>query len=103
MGDDRFFALTYPAVLRQILYRVLGVEEFADVDGPLDDWRVQWLRFASNLPGIFPPPKATENDGDEDALESSQLEWIEDTVDAFCTHHKVLERFRHSQLGEAQQ
>ena len=51
LRDDRFFALTYPAVLREILGRVLFVEEFGDLDGPADDWRVQWLKFQLRFAG----------------------------------------------------
>jgi hypothetical protein len=91
VGDDRFFALVYPGVIRTILHRVLRVEECFDLDGPSDNWCCQWLRFACALPGIMRPPRP-ESDDDPSVVDR-QLEWIDDVTASFCAHHKVLERF----------
>lgn len=101
LGDDNFFALVYPAVIRQVLHRILRVEKMADLDGPTEDWRVQWLKFACALPGVFPPP-TSEDDSDEDSVAEDQLDWIEETAAAFCTQHQVLQRFNqiNSNRGE---
>jgi hypothetical protein len=90
-GDDEFFACVYPAVVREILQRVLIREEQADVDGPADDWRVQWLKFALTLPGVMLPPQPDPED-DEGSV-SRQLGWIDDAVAAFCEKCEVLKRF----------
>jgi hypothetical protein len=90
-NDDEFCALVYPAVIRQILYRVLRIERFTDTDGPKDDWRVQWLRFACNLPGVLAPYRP-ENDDDERA-EAKHVEWIEEVAERFCSQNRTLDRF----------
>ena len=90
-GDDQFFALTYPAVLRQVLHRVLRVEKIADVDGPTDDWRVQWLKFSCSLPGIMSPP--IPDDDDDESVEPRQMEWIEDVASSFCMKYQILDRY----------
>ncbi len=92
LGNHEFFSLVYPAVIRQILYRLLRVDEFFDTDGPADVWSVQWLKFSCTLPGVLPPPKPMNDEG-ADSLELRHSEWIDDVVAAFCTHYKTLERF----------
>jgi hypothetical protein len=91
LGDDQFLSLVYPAAVREILTRVLFVEDRTDLNGPVGDWQTQWLRFACALPGIMPPPRR-ERDSDS-GIEDRQFEWVEEAVDAFCAHQKVLERF----------
>lgn len=89
--DDTFLCLVYPAVVRQVLTRVVRIEGFAELDGPPEDWRVQWLKFACSLPSVMKPPKP---DGDEDeSVELKQLEWIEDVATAFSSKHRIFERF----------
>jgi hypothetical protein len=99
LSDDNFFALAYPAVIRQILEKVLFVEKIADTDGPEDDWRIQWLKFSCTLPGVLRPPQAEEDD--DDALRR-QAEWVDDTVAAFCRHYKIMERFVRAQTNGAE-
>ena len=99
LGDDGFFALVYPDVVRQILDRVLFVEKFTDTDGPDDDWRIQWLKFSCTLSGIMPPPQA--EGGGDDSIEPRHDEWIDDTVAAFCRHYKILERFNRAHSAGA--
>ncbi|MCO6455542.1 MAG: hypothetical protein J5I93_09625 [Pirellulaceae bacterium] len=97
-GDDQFFSLTYPAVLRQIVHRILRIEQIADVDGPADDWRVQWLQFCCSLPGILAPPKP--DDDDDESVEQEQLNWVEDVAAAFCLKFKILERYNRAVVKE---
>lgn len=83
--DYRFFALVYPAVVRQVLERVLFVEEMDDVDGNAGDWRVQWLRWAVHWhPDNARPPKLEDNGGPD-----PQFEWIEEVVNGFCDRRQT--------------
>jgi hypothetical protein len=77
-----FVSLVYPAVLRQILERILYVEEYFEIDD-LDDWRSQWLLFATHLLGITEAP--TEDQYDD---------WINESVEVFCRRFGILSRFR---------
>lgn len=89
-SDDTFMALVYPSVIRQILQHILR-NETVDLDGPADDWRVQWLRYSCSLPGIFPPPDLDAEASDN--LDTRRDEWIEDVVAAFCSKHKLLDAY----------
>jgi hypothetical protein len=79
-----FISLVYPAVFREILIRVLLVDEHDDDANP-NDWRSQWIRFASLHPGLgeFPEP--------EDADERGQ--WIEKAVAGFSKQLQVRTKF----------
>ena len=80
-----FASLAYPTVLKEILTRVLLVEEYFDTDDPRD-WRSQWLAYATGLPGIDPLP----NDEDDAEL---VCDWVEVAVTAFCRHFDIMARF----------
>ena len=54
-SDQRFFALVYPEVFRQVLTRVVIEEEHTDPDCD-DDWPSLWLKLARRLPGMVDPP-----------------------------------------------
>ena len=79
-----FVSLVYPAVLREILTRVLLVEKHDD-DSNLDDWKSQWVRFASLSPGLgdLPDPKETDERSD----------WIDKAVFAFAKQIQTCARF----------
>lgn len=88
MGVDQFLrdpqhrAVVMPAVMRQILTRILILDRDAwdDEDG---NWQVRWLNFASGLPGVSQRPQADEESGrlrNADELER----WIDDAVESFA-------------------
>lgn len=82
-GDDRFLALVYPEILRQLLSRIILVEEHTDPDCD-DDWPSLWLKLGVSLTGRPVPSIGEKND---------QQGWIESAVEVFCMTHRVLERF----------
>jgi hypothetical protein len=82
-SDNRFSALVYPEVFRQILTRILIEDEHTDPDCD-DDWPSLWLKLACTLPGMsvqLPVSKA------------GRLAWIENAVEAFCTNFDALDKF----------
>ena len=79
-----FAALAYPTVLKEILTRVLLVEEYFDTDDP-HDWRSEWLVYATGLPGTGPVP----HEEDVDLL----CDWVETAVTSFCRHFGIMDRF----------
>jgi hypothetical protein len=82
-SDAVFFALVYPAAVRQVLMQILLVDRHdAHDDG--DEWWNLWLRWAARY--AAPLPK----DGEEAAF------WIDDVVAAFCNEQKVVDRWRAS-------
>ena len=89
--DRTFQALALPAVLREILTRILHIERYMEL-GDEDDWRSSWLRFASHLPGVTDPPTEREEDRFDD--------WIEEAVASFSGKFKIMERFSHYWTGE---
>jgi hypothetical protein len=82
-----FVCLSYPQMLREILTRILCIDEYHEIDEDDDDWRAQWLRFASRLPGSSAPPP---DDTDESRLD----DWINDAVAGFARSHGMADRFR---------
>lgn len=82
-NDAAFFALVYPAAVRQILTQILLVEQHdAHEDG--DDWWSLWLRWAARFHSPLP------NDLDEAPF------WIDDVVSAFCNEQKLADRWKGS-------
>ena len=80
-NDAAFFALVYPAAVRQILTQILLVDAHdAHEDG--DEWWNFWLRWAVRLASPLP------RDADEAAF------WIDDAVAAFCSEQKTIDRWR---------
>jgi hypothetical protein len=82
LGDYRaigmhpaFAALVYPSVFREVLVRVLVVDKHDDDAAP-DDWRSQWVRFATLLPGLGELPEPDDVD--------SRYDWIDKVVAAFA-------------------
>lgn len=79
-----FVSLVYPAVFREILTRILLVEKHDDDSNP-DDWKSQWLRFASLNPGLgeLPDPDDTE----------ARSDWIEKAVSVFAKQLQTRAKF----------
>jgi hypothetical protein len=82
-GDDRFMALVYPEILRQILVRIIIDDEHTDPDCD-DDWPSLWLKLSCNLTNSSVPSSGDEED---------KKEWIEKAVNAFCESNIIMERF----------
>ena len=80
-----FVSLVLPELFRTVLVRILHTDEHTDSEDP-DDWRSQWLRFATLLPGVPEVPQ-TDDAGELDP-------WIEGAVESFCRNQRVLDRFR---------
>jgi hypothetical protein len=79
-NDAVFFALVYPAAVRQILTQILLVDGHeAHVEG--DDWWNYWLRWAAKFSA--PPPP----DADDAPF------WIDDVVAAFCNQQQLIDRW----------
>jgi hypothetical protein len=79
-----FMSIVYPAALREILNRIVLVEEYDDPDDDGESWQARWLKFATALPCVGPvPPK---EDGDRE-------QWIDDAVAAFAKQQAMLDRF----------
>lgn len=80
-NDAAFFALVYPAAVRQVLTQILLVDQHdAHQDG--DDWWTLWLRWAARY--VSPLPR----DADDAPF------WIEEVVSAFCDEQKIVDRWR---------
>jgi hypothetical protein len=80
-SDAMFFALVYPAAIRQILTHALLVDQ-QDAHEEGDDWWNLWLRWAVRL--VAPLPRDT----------AEAPFWIDDVIAAFCNEQKTLDRWR---------
>lgn len=79
-----FVSLVYPAVFREILTRILLVEEHDDEASP-NDWKSQWVKFATLHPGLGELPEPS------DAVERAL--WIDKAVSAFATRLHAKTKF----------
>jgi hypothetical protein len=87
-NDAVFFALVYPAAVRQILTQILLVEEHEAHDEG-DEWWNFWLRWAAKFSGPLP------SGSDDSAF------WIDDVVAAFCNQQRLLDRWRAARAESA--
>ena len=87
--DRQFFSLVYPAVVREILIRVLIIEDYNDPDGSPDDWRVQWLKWGIH----WHPDQERPAEGDLKSVYEDWLIWVDQVVNAFCQKHSVRDKY----------
>ncbi|MEA2165447.1 MAG: hypothetical protein QOK37_3574 [Thermoanaerobaculia bacterium] len=83
-SDPQFFALVYPAAIREVLTRYLVIDRWEDGNEE-SEWPDLWIRWARDLTG-----DAVPSDADERAA------WIDDVIAAFCGLHRAAEKMRAS-------
>jgi hypothetical protein len=86
-NDATFFALVYPAAVREILTRILIVDAYEATDES-DEWWSLWMRWARDLTDVALP----EDPDDRSA-------WIGEVVAGFCGRHRLVEKM-HPQSSE---
>ena len=90
--DPAFFALVYPAAVREILTHILVIEEYELVfvdHGETDEWWGLWLRWAREMTDAALPAE----------VEDRRL-WIDEVAAAFCGRHRVIEKLQSARLDE---
>lgn len=80
-----FASLTYPAVFREVLTRILMIEKHDD-STDVADWRSLWLKLSESLPAVRNCPSGTDP-------EDEKLDWIDTAVQAFAAKMKNLAKF----------
>jgi len=82
-----FMALAWPALLREILTRILIIDDYTDLDDE-DDWRCLWLQFGRRiLPTAEVPP--------QDA--GARWLWLAEVIEAFCNRFSLLGKYKESE------
>jgi hypothetical protein len=90
-GDPKFFAHTYPYVLREILTHIIYVEGITDPADPEMNWQKDWIQFVDELLGRDERPE--ELDTEEPGFEDERVRgWINRAVKQFCEKHNRLKR-----------
>jgi hypothetical protein len=75
-----FRSLVYPEVFRQVLRKALN-----DEDDELTGWQGDWVRFATQLPGVGDRPE-------QGSAADDVQQWIDGAVRAFSRQQKFCER-----------
>lgn len=78
--DPQMRSVFAPAVMRQVLMRILIIEPDSGDENDPDDWRVQWVQFAQRLVA----EECKFYDGDENNLDDVER-WIDGAVEAFVS------------------
>jgi hypothetical protein len=89
-NDAEFFALVYPAAVREILTVILLLEEYEQAEDA-DEWWSHWLTWARDLTDLPLP------DDHED-----RRTWIDEVTSAFCARHRAIERLRSAAPEESE-
>jgi hypothetical protein len=82
-NDPKTAALLFPAAAREILTRIILVDEH-ELEEESDEWWNLWLRWASTI-----APDAMPESGDP----GEKLAWIEEVVKTFSARHEFATRF----------
>lgn len=80
-NDAAFFALVYPAAVRQILTQILLVDQ-QDAHDEGEEWWHLWLRWAARYTITLPA-----------GVDEAPF-WIDEVVAAFCNAQKLVDRWR---------
>ena len=80
ISDYKFFFYIYPAVIREILTKIILVYGLSDEEDP-ENWERDWLVFANRFGGIQ-PSCISKNASDFDPDEI--IQWIDRIVAGFC-------------------
>jgi hypothetical protein len=79
-----FAGIAYPAILREILTRIVIVDEQEESD-ELDNWKSRWMKFCNLLPSVIP----FVADGTDD----DKTEWIDSVVSSFAKKIDAAKKF----------
>jgi len=82
--DAQFLVYVYPQVIREVLTDMVFVDGVDSTTEPSTDWNGDWLNFIRQLGVEFPE---TLNKDDENFSKEDALNWINDSVQAFCNTH----------------
>ena len=96
--DPQFFIYVYPAVIREILTRMIFDYGVDSTDDPTTDWHRDWLQFSISLG--CPPPEIL--DPSNEAFDRDvALKWIDDVVTAFTdTYSQRFQEYLRKLEGE---
>jgi hypothetical protein len=90
LGDASLRVAVLPSAMREILGRVLLVDEQRYEPGGRD-WRNSWLRFATRLVGDEPPSLDVSPHEVDQAREECDA-WIQRAVELFCSKHAFIQQ-----------
>ena len=98
--EPRFRSLVAPAVMRQVMTRILIVDRGQLLsDDDESKWCNRWVRFSESLPGVTECPGGVD---DETAIETVE-DWIDSAVSAFAAKSGLFDRFieiRKQEVGQ---
>ncbi len=86
--DHLFQSLVLPSILREILTRIVVIEQNLDEEGP--DWQNKWMKYITQKMGISDPPEFSRDDNNIADIDS----WINEiAIPSFCQYFGFLGKF----------
>lgn len=86
--NNLFHCLVLPGILREILTRILVIEQNFDEDG--SDWQSKWLKYIDQKIGILNPPEFNRQENNIDEIDT----WINEVaIPSFCQYFELLGKF----------
>jgi len=79
--NDLFIALVYPEVLRQVLNKIVNIDEFSEDDE--DGWQSDWIKFAKTFDDPGELPKANSDE---------MKDWIDSVIRNFAICNQIKAR-----------
>jgi hypothetical protein len=83
--DEYFTSLCFPPILKEILTRIIVIDDITDPDEDNPDWQTKWLKYAKQFNNESIPSEEDDSDG--------KLQWIDDVVDGWAYQTEVINKF----------
>lgn len=88
--SDEFMSLSLPAVIKEILTRI--VYQYPEFDEDGEHWVSDWLEFSKKILYVHDKPSSNNDNFEE------MIEWIDSVIEAFCRKFTIRNRYEQSRL-----
>jgi hypothetical protein len=91
--SDEFMSLAYPAVVREVITRIVTENPSTNDTDDFDSWVSLWLKFTRQTLHVSEKPVADE-------VNEDMQEWVENVVEAFSRKYTIRDLYDKSKLAK---